>query len=50
MSKFFGKNNLNPTKDLIKTKAQFKTQAYVKEGPEVFEFNFLVKCIMSLKL
>ena len=41
MSKFFGKNNLNPTKDLIITKAQFKTQAYVKEGPEVFEFNFL---------
>jgi len=41
MSKFFGKNTLLPIKDLIITKAQFETQAYEKEGPEVFEFNFL---------
>ena len=40
MSKFKANNQKTPLQDQVILKSQFAVEAYEKEGPEVFEFNF----------
>jgi hypothetical protein len=41
MSNFKGKNSRKSVRDQMIYKSRFNTQAYVEEGPEVVDFNFI---------